>query len=53
MRPTEENIQLLADRIIKGGSGVYGDIPMTAHTDLSVEDAKKMARYILSLDEQK
>lgn len=50
---TEENIQLLADRIIKGGSGVYGDIPMTAHTDLSVEDARKMARYILSLDEQK
>jgi len=50
---TEENIQLLADRIINGGSGVYGDIPMTAHTDLSVEDARKMARYILSLDEEK
>jgi cytochrome c len=50
---TEENIQLLAERIIKGGSGVWGDIPMTAHTDLSEEDARKMARYVLSLDEQK
>jgi cytochrome c len=50
---TDENIQLLAERIIKGSTGVWGDIPMTAHTDLSEEDAKKMARYVLSLDEQK
>ncbi len=50
---TDENIQMLAERIINGGSGVWGDIPMTAHTDLSEEDAKKMARYVLSLDEQK
>lgn len=48
---TEENIQMLASRIIQGGSGVYGEIPMTAHTDLSLEDAKKMSLYILSLDE--
>jgi cytochrome c len=46
----EENISLLADRIIKGGSGVWGDIPMNPHPDLSLEDAKKMAMYVLSLD---
>jgi cytochrome c len=47
---TPENVNLLADRIIKGGSGVWGELPMTAHPDLSVEDARKIARYILSLD---
>jgi len=49
---TDANVKLLADRIIKGGSGVWGEIPMTAHTDLSQEDAEKMARYVLSLDEK-
>lgn len=47
---TDANISLLADRIIKGGSGVWGEIPMTPHADLSMDDAKKMAVYILSLD---
>lgn len=47
---TDENIKLLADRIIKGGSGVWGEIPMTPHTDISKEDAEKMAIYVLSLD---
>lgn len=46
----DENIALLADRIIKGGSGVWGEIPMNPHPDLSLEDAKKMAMYVLSLD---
>ena len=49
---TDANIKLLAGKIILGGSGVWGDIPMTAHTDLSQEDAEKMARYVLSLDEK-
>ena len=47
---TAANVDLLAEHIIKGSTGVWGDIPMTAHPDLSPEDAKKMARYVLSLD---
>lgn len=47
---TEANVKLLAGRIINGGSGVWGDIPMNPHPDLSVADAEKMARYVLSLD---
>jgi cytochrome c len=47
---TVDNVKLLADRIIKGGSGVWGEIPMTPHPDLKPEDAEKMARYVLSLD---
>jgi cytochrome c len=47
---TEANVKYLAERIIKGGAGVWGEVPMTAHPDLSQADAEKMARYVLSLD---
>ena len=50
---TLENIQLLAGKIIKGGSGVWGQVMMIPHPDLSQADAEKMARYILSLDGEK
>src|SRR5690349_1176888 len=49
---TDANIKMLAGKIISGGSGVWGETPMNAHTDLSQEDAEKMARYVLSLDEK-
>ena len=47
---TEANVKLLANKIIQGGQGVWGEIPMTAHVDITVIDAEKMARYVLSLD---
>ena len=50
---TEANVKLLAEKITKGGSGVWGQIPMTAHPDISQADAEKMARYVLSLDGEK
>jgi cytochrome c len=50
---TEANVKLLADKIIKGGTGVWGQIPMTAHPDITQDDAEKMARYVLSLDGEK
>jgi len=50
---TEANVKMLAEKIIKGGSGVWGQIPMTAHADISQADAEKMARYVLSLDGEK
>lgn len=49
---TEANVKLLASKIITGGSGVWGDLPMTAH-DIPQADAEKMARYVLSLDGEK
>jgi cytochrome c len=45
--------QKLADKIIKGGSGSWGTYPMPPHMDLPVNDAVEIARYILSLGEQK
>jgi cytochrome c len=50
---TAANVTLLAEKIIKGGQGVWGEIPMTAHPDISQIDAEKMARYVLSLDGEK
>lgn len=50
---TDANVKLLADKIIKGGTGVWGEIPMTAHPDISQGDAEKMAQYVLSLDGEK
>jgi len=45
----DDNITKLANKIIGGGSGVWGDIPMTPHTTTTVSDAKEMVKYILSL----
>ena len=44
-------IELLAQRIILGGSGAWGYSVMSAHPDLSPDDAKMMVKYILSLKE--
>ncbi|PKF73572.1 c-type cytochrome [Chryseobacterium sp. PMSZPI] len=45
---SEKDIELLASKIIEGGSGVWGGVPMAAHPQVSKEDAKKMVEYILS-----
>lgn len=45
----DENINHLADKVIEGGKGVWGEIPMTPHASLSKDDAKSMVKYILSL----
>ena len=47
---TKANVTYLAGKIINGGSGVWGEIPMTPHVDMSQADAEKMAMYVLSLD---
>ena len=47
---TKANVTLLANKIKNGGSGVWGEIPMSPHADLSMGDAEKMAMYVLSLD---
>ncbi|MGO4292210.1 c-type cytochrome [Chitinophaga sp. RAB17] len=46
---TDTNLELLSSKIIKGGSGSWGGVPMTPHPALQHEDVKKMVTYILSL----
>lgn len=45
----DKNINYLSGKIIKGGSGVWGSLPMGAHASLTKEDAKSMVKYILTL----
>lgn len=40
---------MLAAKIIKGGSGVWGAIPMPANTQVNPAEAKKLATWVLSL----
>lgn len=46
---SDEVVENLADKVIKGGAGVWGPIAMTPHAQLSKEDAKTMVKYILAL----
>jgi len=46
---TDANIDTLANKVVKGGKGNWGDIPMAAHPTLALADAKEMVKYILSL----
>ena len=39
---------MLATKIVKGGSGVWGAVPMPANNQVSEADAKKLAAWVLS-----
>lgn len=49
---TEKDIDVMAQRIIDGSVGIWGNAAMTPHIALSKEDAILMVRYILSLKKQ-
>lgn len=44
---TGADVDKLADKIIKGGSGSWGEVSMTAHPSISKDDAKEMVKHIL------
>lgn len=39
----------LADKVIKGGSGVWGAIPMPPNSRVTPDEAKQLVRWILNL----
>lgn len=41
----------LADRIIKGSVGIWGEHAMSAHPDLSQQDAESIVQYIMGLND--
>ena len=43
----------IAGKIITGGSGIWGDHAMSAHPQISPQDAATMIKYIISLGEKK
>lgn len=47
---TRANVRTLAEKVMKGGSGNWGSVPMSAHPDLAERDAMRMVSYVMSLD---
>lgn len=47
-RYTDADVDRLAEKVIKGGSGSWGEVAMTPHPSLNITDVKVMVRYILS-----
>ncbi len=45
-----ENVELLSTKIIKGGQGVWGKVPMQAHPALSRKDVAEMLNYIWTIN---
>lgn len=43
-------IEPLAQKIIHGGAGNWGDIPMIPNERVTLEEARALARWILSLE---
>ncbi len=41
-------VDKLAAKIIKGGSGVWGAVPMPANAQVNEADSKKLAAWVLS-----
>ena len=39
----------LADKVVKGGGGVWGPVPMPANSQVSAAEAKTLTTWILSL----
>ncbi len=42
-------VKYLVNKVIKGGKGVWGTVPMTPHPLLAEADAESMVKYILLL----
>lgn len=45
--------EIIAEKIIKGGVGVWGEHAMSAHPDISPQQAALMVDYIMSLNDPK
>ncbi len=45
----QQVIDSLSNKVIRGGAGNWGVVPMTPHPNLSKDDAVAMVKYVLSL----
>jgi cytochrome c len=46
-------VENLAKKVISGGSGAWGNVPMAGHPQITAADAGEMVKYILSLTDEK
>jgi len=45
----DSTVDRLVKKIISGGSGVWGSVPMTPHPSVPEADVREMVKYILTL----
>jgi len=45
----KDAVDKLAAKILKGGSGVWGPVPMPANAQVSDAEAKKLAAWVLTM----
>ena len=45
----KDAVDKLAAKIQKGGSGVWGPVPMPANTQVNEADAKKLAAWVMTI----
>jgi cytochrome c len=45
----DSTVSRIVSKIISGGNGIWGPVPMTPHPALKVDDVHTMVTYILSL----
>lgn len=45
----KDAVDKLSAKIMKGGSGVWGPVPMPANTQVNEAEAKKLAAWVLTL----
>jgi cytochrome c len=45
----KDAVAKLAEKIQKGGSGVWGQVPMPANPTVTPEEAKQLATWVLSI----
>jgi cytochrome c len=45
----KDAVDKLAVKIMKGGSGVWGPVPMPANTQVNEAEAKKLAAWVMSV----
>ncbi|HEY1398374.1 c-type cytochrome [Roseateles sp.] len=44
----KDAVKKLAEKIVKGGSGVWGPVPMPANTQVNPAEAEQLAKWILT-----
>lgn len=45
----KDAVDRLANKILKGGSGVWGPVPMPANVQVNEAEAKRLAAWVLTL----
>lgn len=48
-KDNEDALSILTEKIIEGGSGVWGEVAMAAHPGLKKEEVEEMVRYIMTV----